>query len=176
MALKKESRSHTGNLFSTCRHFEVCCRVWIKIHVLLLCVMTFRTSSVFFCKYGINLFFLSAVSRKGIFFGLGRTDLLKKMHYLAQWALIYFFVYLSHLFISIVSIYPWVRTAGNGKMWMTLGKRVSGQEEWDQEILTPVCSSLPVTLCDKSPAYWRSFLDVAALLFLLSCYVAVTGH
>lgn len=45
------------------------------------------------------------------------------MHYLAQWALIYLFVYLSHLFTSIVSIYPWVRTIGNGKNWMTLGKR-----------------------------------------------------
>lgn len=58
-ALCKEPFSHTGNLFSTCHYFKICCRIWIELHVLLLSTRTFKTSSVFFYKYVINSFFLS---------------------------------------------------------------------------------------------------------------------
>lgn len=122
-----EQRTLFPYLFSTCHCFKICCRVWIKLHVLLLSIKMFKTSSVFFYKYGINSFFLSMLfAGREHFVVLGREqNSLKKMHYPAQWALIYFFICLSHLFISIASIYLWVWRVGNClfKIWMTLEKR-----------------------------------------------------
>lgn len=86
-----------------CYHFKICCRIWIKLHVLLLSTRTFNTSSVFFYGYGINSFFFWVrCLQEGTVVLHREENSFKKMHCPAQWPCIYFFIYLRHLSIVLL--------------------------------------------------------------------------